>query len=194
MNEGIDFVEALEDGRIVRVTKEYAIREGLMILKNYERPKPAVKEERQPLYTRYRSESRGYVDLDKYRKPLKSNDTILASLIDNFSWVITSTRKSRNLTRKQLADVLGVSEDEVKTIEMGRLPRNDYVLVNKLESYFGVLLRKDPNVGKLNLEVRERKESRFLKEQTERVKTQEREEQKMSTVLSDDIEIIDNVD
>jgi ribosome-binding protein aMBF1 (putative translation factor) len=144
-----DLVDAIEDGKIVKVTESYAKREGLMILRRQTHFEPdklkspgqinqyIVKED--PLGRRGREP----LNLDKLRRPLDyRKNNIVADLKDNFHWEISRARKARGITRKQLADALATSEEAIKMIENGVLPSNDFVLISKLEKYFGLNLRK----------------------------------------------------
>ncbi len=63
-------------------------------------------------------------------------------LEDNFHWIIMRTRRLKKLTQKDLAKELSESEAAIKMAEQGILPEDDYRLVNKLESFLGIRLRK----------------------------------------------------
>jgi ribosome-binding protein aMBF1 (putative translation factor) len=136
-------VEAIEDGRIVRVPEDYARREGLLILRKQSQVIDAplsVKEKKDEGVRK----NKGFIGMDDLRKPLKSQKTeVMNELIENFHWILMEKRKSRGLTRKKAAEALGESELNIKMIENGVLPMNNFVLVNKLESYYGVSLRKN---------------------------------------------------
>jgi ribosome-binding protein aMBF1 (putative translation factor) len=71
-----------------------------------------------------------------------SKDPLLSELADNFHWTLLERRKVKNLTRKQVAQTLGVPEVEIKMVENGVLPSKDFVLIGKLEKFYGVNLRK----------------------------------------------------
>ncbi len=143
----LEYVEAIEDGRIVKVTEYYARREGLFILRKVsgeEISKPKI----QPyeLKTRRERKEEEKLRFEDFRKPLNwRKNQVISELKDNFQWSVVSERKRRNMTRKQLADKVGVSENEIKLIENGLLPANDFVLVNKIQSTLGINLRKDGN-------------------------------------------------
>jgi ribosome-binding protein aMBF1 (putative translation factor) len=136
-------VDAIEEGKIVRVTEDYAIREGLPILRRKEISFFGSPDRRAARELEKREVKRVSV-FDMFRRPLhqKSND-VAASLIDNFHWVISKKRREMNITRKQLADKMGVSELDIKMIENGVLPSDDYVLINKIQQLFRINLRKD---------------------------------------------------
>lgn len=63
-------------------------------------------------------------------------------LVDNFHWIIMRTRRSKKLTQKQLAENIGESESLIKSAEEGIILNNADTLVRKLESYFGIKIRK----------------------------------------------------
>ena len=137
----MSIVEALEDGRIVLVSEEYARREGLLIIRNnsetHFNKQEQVKVEKEIVPIK-----RGIKPFDEYRKPLKKNN-VISELQDNFHWALLSKRKQKGWTRKQLAQTLYVSEEDLKLVENGVLPKDDLVLVSKLESFYKISLRKD---------------------------------------------------
>ena len=138
-------VDALEDGRIVRVSEEYAKREGLLIIR---KPEPSAidspsKQKEMKLTPRLRGERKAYFDIEKYRRPWHDKNEILSSLVDNFHWEISSKRKGLNLNRKQMAQEINCPEEDLKLIENGTLPHNDYILINKIENYLKINLRRD---------------------------------------------------
>ena len=138
-------VDAIEDGRIVRVTEEYAKREGLMVIRRPEQSaldSPQAQQQMK-LTPRLRGERKAYFDIDKYRRPQHDKNDIIASLVNNFHWIIGSRRKQLNLSRKQLAEAINSSQEDLKMIENGILPQSDYVLINKLETYLKLSLRKE---------------------------------------------------
>ncbi len=151
----MEMVEAIDDGRIVRVSEEYAKRERLPILRrsNVESKEKKIVSEGD-LVKRREFSGRGIFDsgrrdkgilaFEEYRRPLKRNESDVSNeLIDNFHWEILKRRKEKEISRKQFASDLSVSEDEIKIVENGRLPKNDFVLINKIQSYLGINLRKD---------------------------------------------------
>jgi ribosome-binding protein aMBF1 (putative translation factor) len=136
-------VDAIEDGKIVRVPEDYARREGLLILRRQESvpDSPLTPKEKKDSETR---RNKGFIGMDDLRRPLKSQRSDLQNeLVENFHWILIEKRKSRGVTRKKLAEAIGESEMSLKMIENGVLPMNNFILVNKLESYFGVSLRRN---------------------------------------------------
>jgi ribosome-binding protein aMBF1 (putative translation factor) len=130
-------VEAIEGGRIVRVSEDYAKREGLLILR-----KPmAIDPKQAALKTENKFDKKGFIGFEDLRKPLRVGEN---DLVDNFQWILVQQRKTKRLMRKQVADAIGETELNLKIIENGVLPENNFILVNKLENYFNIVLRKNP--------------------------------------------------
>lgn len=141
-------VDAIEDGRIVRVTEEYAKREGLLVIRREETAlNSPVVQQQMKMTPRLRGERKAYFDIEKYRRPWHDKNEILGSLVDNFHWMLGSRRKQLNLSRKQLAEAIGVPEEDIKMLENGMLPHNDYILISKLENYLRINIRKNTNTS-----------------------------------------------
>lgn len=136
-------VEAIDGGRIVRVPEEYAKREGLLILRKVvdvagTELTPTQKKDE------YSRKNKGFIGMDDLRKPLRpQNDEIMRELVENFHWTLMQKRKMKGLTRKKLAEEIGETELNVRMIENGVIPVNNFVLVNKLEKFYGVALRRN---------------------------------------------------
>jgi ribosome-binding protein aMBF1 (putative translation factor) len=132
------YVDAIDEGKIIRVTREHAIREGLMILREIEDKKQHIEE------VKRKGREEGKMLFDDFRKPLSwQKNQVYAELMDNFHWEIVRARKGRNLTRKQVATALNVREEDIKSLENGLVPNPDFVLINKLQAYLGINIRKD---------------------------------------------------
>ena len=136
-------VDAIEDGKIVRVTEEYAKQEGLFILRKPKQPfDPNEIATRNAIKKRF-SEEKSY-DLESLRRPLGWSKTqVVLELVENFQWQISTARRSKNISRRQLANAVGESENTIKMLENGILPYNDFILLNKVQEYLGINLRKD---------------------------------------------------
>ncbi len=134
-------VDALDDGVIVRVPESYARREGLPILRKWVPPQP---EHKSP--NKLGPKETG--GMDTFRRPLrKEADGIRAALLDNFHWTLRQKRQEMRLSRKQLAAAVGASEQDIKFLENGVLPSNDFVLISALERYCGITMRKEPTAS-----------------------------------------------
>lgn len=80
---------------------------------------------------------------------LKSESKPRPDLIDNFHWILMRSRRAKKLSQVQLAKELGEAEITIKTAEKGILPEDDYKLVNKFESFFGICLIKKEYLEKI---------------------------------------------
>ena len=139
-------VEAIEEGKIVRVTEEYARREGLVILKKPEMTKLQEKVSHLSPSTLRRAEKedkKSFLSNYPPKKPDWKEKQVISELVDNFQWTIRGERRKKGLTRKQFARVLNEPEESLQMIEAGRLPASDFVLINKIQKSLGINLRKD---------------------------------------------------
>ncbi len=136
------YVDALEDGKIVHVSEDYARSEGLVIL---QRPMASQQQEQHKNAGQTLSgEKKDLLPFEQFRKPLKyKQNNILTSLADNFQWQISYRRREMHMTRKQLASAVGVSENDIKMLENGVLPADDYIIINKVQEKLGLHLRRD---------------------------------------------------
>lgn len=157
------FVEAIRDGEIVRVPHSVAIEEDLFILRTLGAEPQQVIQQSLPAQARHVADSKqGSVFSDwKTGKFGSKKNNVIQDLIPNFHWEIAKQRKSRNLTRNKLAEIIRSSEHEVKMLELGELPADDFVLISRIEQFFGINLRKFGNVNMaVNLaELQKRKEA-----------------------------------
>jgi len=139
-------VEAIEEGRIVKVPEFYAIQEGLTILR---KPSLTIQDETpqtissQPTYPQPVKE-----DLKTpydYRKAASNwrDKQVISELLENWNWLIRIERRKRELSRKQFAKLLGEEEETIKMLEYGVLPKADFILINKMQETLKINLRKD---------------------------------------------------
>jgi len=187
-------VEAIEEGKIVKVPERYAKREGLVILKqatlpNYNNPSLTQsyhKKEEKAL-------GKPIKNLVEKRPDWKEKQ-VLNELVENFHWVIRIERRKRGLTRKQFSRLLNESDDKLRVIEEGRLPEKDFVLINKIQTNLGINLRKDKR--DYNLTTHEIL-SQGQKENIERLRKgkqpiQQKEKEDDSELVGQGIEILDD--
>ena len=79
------------------------------------------------------------------------------NLVDNFHWYVFIARRKRKLTRKEVASLLGESETPIKMIENKELPDDSLILINKLEQFFGIKLKKYPEEQGIGLKKEKKK-------------------------------------
>ncbi len=131
----VPFVEAIENGRIVKVSEEYAIQEGLLIIRRRQNDLGfAANPEAARSLTTSKFVGRKF-------KPYYLKNDLLSELKENFQWELQKQRRLRNLSKRQLAKLSDVSEDTIATLERGEIPDN-FVALSKLEAFYGISLRK----------------------------------------------------
>jgi ribosome-binding protein aMBF1 (putative translation factor) len=142
-------VDAIRDGQIVTVTEAQARAEDLFVLREKHAPAAATPPLTGQPALRAATKANMPTIAPKllprhhsYLPDYKKND-VAKELVNNFHWEIGKARKERNMTRLQLANALSVSENVVKMLENGELPTDDFVLINKVQSYLRINLRKD---------------------------------------------------
>jgi ribosome-binding protein aMBF1 (putative translation factor) len=131
-------VEAIEEGKIVKVTEDYAVREGLPIIRrqNFHEISNLGEGEKK----RLEIEKLGF---DELRKPLNWREKQkVRGLVDNFHWHISRRRREMGLNRGQVAEKVGESEEVIKAMENGIIPNEDIGLISKMEDFLGISLRK----------------------------------------------------
>jgi ribosome-binding protein aMBF1 (putative translation factor) len=120
---------------------------------------------------------------EELKRPLDwKKKQVVSELIDNFHWHISHARRQKGLMRKQFAEAIGESEEVVKKIENGVLPENSFVLVNKIQNYLRINLRKDRKDFSQPM--------RKLVEKKQEEKAEEKRKE-FSAVIGDDIEVIE---
>lgn len=144
-----NFVEAIKDGEIIRIPEKVAILEDLFILRKISNP--PIQNMNVPVPSQNSSKSRdanaknNSIMYDwKHGKFGQKKNNAVNDLITNFNWEISKNRKAKNMTRAKLAQLIDSNEENVKMIELGELPSDDFVLISRIENVFGINLRKNP--------------------------------------------------
>ena len=73
-------------------------------------------------------------------KKIKKQELDLA---ENYNWIIMMSRRKKRLTQEQLADAIGESSVAIKMAEQGILPEDDFRLINKLEAFLNIRIKKN---------------------------------------------------
>lgn len=147
----MSLVEVIKEGEIVRMSERQAREEDLFVLRRVieEEPQKIDLPKIQKVEGNKTSSSR--LQEWKNRSFAYKKNNVVKDLVSNFSWEVSRGRRERNLSRRQLASLIGVSEEEIKMVELGELPRDDFVLISKLENVLGVNLRKNKLPENVNL-------------------------------------------
>ncbi len=144
--------DAICDSGVVKVCKNCSSEDFLMIqrpttfqLKDAEKKESYLKPEpkKVPLRTTNKEDIslRDIVDQNLEIKH-EGDPKPRPDLIDNFHWTITRIRRARHISREQFARDLGESETLIKMVEKGILPEDDNRVINKIETYLSIKLRK----------------------------------------------------
>lgn len=84
------------------------------------------------------------------KKPeLEKPDDMNYRLVDNFHWIIQTSRRRKGLTAKQLGDSIAESESAIKMLESRSIPRNSHGLIKKIEQFLNIKLLKEDNFEKI---------------------------------------------
>lgn len=141
-----EYVDAIKEGEIVTMPLSQARKEDLFVLRKkiaVATPAPA------PAPTRTSSRqhasevpARITPKWHSYQSEYKKNNVIM-ELVNNFHWEVSKARKGINFSRRQLGDAIGESESTIKMIENGELPSDDFIIINKIQNYLKINLRRD---------------------------------------------------
>ena len=149
--------DAVSSKGIVKVCKRCAVLEKLPIIKKptenqiTESQRHRTVQERLALMTRPKALNKEVTLRDLIDKKFQAGNPH-PDLIDNFHWTIQRIKRVRRITREQFAKAIGESEATVRMIEQGFLPENNYKIINKVENYLGISLRKSGTSGFPNTE------------------------------------------
>jgi ribosome-binding protein aMBF1 (putative translation factor) len=78
----------------------------------------------------------------KFAAQKQTSSELPSDLIPNFHWEIQRAKRIKKITREEFAKGIGESDVTIRMIEQGLLPNNDYRIINKIESFLGISLRK----------------------------------------------------
>jgi ribosome-binding protein aMBF1 (putative translation factor) len=129
-------VDALKEGEIVTVTESEALQEDMFILRKHDLAPKSVGITAEP------AKRSAPIKWKSYEPEYKKN-YVIKELIDNFHWTVIRARKSMNLSRKQLGDAIGATEADLRILENGELPSDDFILINKVQNFLKINLRRD---------------------------------------------------
>lgn len=159
----VHLIDAIDNNEVVKICEDCLLTEDLPVVR---KPNIYQLKEMEKPYTVYQRLSRMAgmpkdvvkkkeeekiargITLDKLRKPRDYSQIVRKkaqpiSLVDNYHWIIQRIRRKKGLSLKQLSSVLGESEAALKMIESGELPGDYDKVINKIEQYFQVKLKRD---------------------------------------------------
>lgn len=173
--DSANYVEAIKDGEIIRVPEKVAIMEDLFILRKIVNSTSQSQQNQQNMSNNMpvsssikqrESVSKGSIISEwKHGKFGVKKNNALQDLIPNFNWEISKNRKKSNMTRAKLAGMIKSTEENVKMIELGELPTDDFVLISRIEQIFGINLRKNPaSIAQVNVAELQKRNEQIKKE------------------------------
>lgn len=151
----VKLFDAVHNGKIIKICERCSIIENIPVIKKPSASQLKESEKSMRVYDRMKrlmglgqSKSEETFFLRDKLKELDNNPWLERpeekplELIDFFYWEIMKTRRRKGLSQKQLANYLGESEKAIQMMEKGNLPENPRILVDKLERFLHIRLRK----------------------------------------------------
>lgn len=77
-----------------------------------------------------------------YQKNLPKNPIPRDDLVSNFHWIIMRARRMKKLTQEQLATAIGETETAIKMAEQGIISADNNLLIDRLERFLGIRVKK----------------------------------------------------
>jgi ribosome-binding protein aMBF1 (putative translation factor) len=160
--EKVRLYDAISKEGIEKICYECSVKENIPIIKKPTTFQLKEAETRPVNYSQYRKTKQQIIkeeekkELDKqnaslrdlvnknYVSKIPKMENLQIELIDNFHWAIMRKRRQKHITQKQLAEAIGEAEAAIRMAERGILPQDDYRLINKLENYLKIRLRRNP--------------------------------------------------
>ncbi len=186
------YVEAIKDGEIIRVLESVAILEDLFILRKIVNPsQQATSSFVQSSVKSKETMRNSTIMFDwKHGKFGGKKNNVMQDLVPNFNWEISRNRKLKNMSRLKLAQMINSTEEEVKMVELGELPKDDFVLISRVENVFGINLRKHPaSIAQVNIADLQKRNEQIKKEQE--IKISKDIFKDSTSFAGNDIEILD---
>ncbi len=147
--ERAELYNAISSKGIVKICRDCASIEKMPIIRKPTNDQIAEAQRHKTVQERLAGMNRGKLRTevtlrDLVDKNLKAgkNQSNPSDLTDNFHWTIQRIRRARKITREQFAKGIGESDATVRMIEQGFFPENNYRIINKIESFLGIRLRK----------------------------------------------------
>ncbi len=149
--------DAIFDGRMISICERCSIVENVPLIKKPDTNQLKESEKGIGVYDRMRRISgirpvekpETFFQEDRLRE-LNNNPELelpekqSLNLIDHFHWDVMKNRRRKGLSQRQLAEAIGESELAIQLVEKSKLPENVEPIINKLEQFFQIKLRKMP--------------------------------------------------
>ena len=143
---------AVSEKGIVRICRKCSFEEDIPIIKHlkeeiekrpsvYERlsrlSKVEVKNKEEEINSQ--NKELGKIANDNFSKNVLEKNPF--GMVENFHWIIMRARRSKKITQKQFAETIEESEEAIKMAEKGVLPKDDFLLINKIENYLSIRIK-----------------------------------------------------
>lgn len=143
--------KAVSEKGVVKICRKCSFEESIPIIKHAkeEFEKTPTVHERLSKMAGVRPKEKPSEDKEKLAKIANENfsKNVLEEnpqgMVHNFHWIIMRQRRAKKLTQKQFAEEIEEAEEAIKMAEKGVLPKNDFVLINKIENHLGINIRKN---------------------------------------------------
>lgn len=132
---GVPIIKRPSADQLKDSEKPYAVRSRLMKMAGLAVPEKKGKSALEELN-----------DLES-KPELEKPDSMSFRLVDNYNWLIQTTRRRKGLTAKQLAAAISESEAAVDMLEHKSIPRNSLQLIRKIEQILNLNLIKRDSFG-----------------------------------------------
>lgn len=160
LNEDSPIIRRPSTNQLKESERNFTVRERLLRIQG-------MKEEKEDI--RLLAKKITNITLDDLRKRTKTKAQELEekqelakkknkplNLVDNYNWLILMARKKKKMTRHELAQLLGESETAIKMLENKEFPDDADRLINKIEQYFSIKLRKEDTFVRIEEQVKEK--------------------------------------
>ena len=169
-NDEVKLFEGILKAEMIRICEDCSEKEGVPLIRKPSEEQIQKSEERYSVRERMERMS-GVRDateiseeqmvtqgnLAKLRVPPKKqqNDSVL----DNYYWTLNIARRRKKLSINQLADLIKIDGNILRSIERGKIPENFEEIFLQLESFLGIkLLKSHPQQVKFTRTVDEERE------------------------------------
>lgn len=78
-----------------------------------------------------------------FQQTFRDDLDLKEDLIENFHWTIMRARRMKHLTPKELGEAIKEPEIAIKVLEQGKVPENNPGIIDKIQTYFGIRIKKE---------------------------------------------------
>lgn len=198
--EEVRLFDVIYENEIVKMCERCAVIEEIPIIKRPTTSQLKEAEKNYSVYQRLKRMAGLEKKEEKYETVLERIKTLdenpelempeekSFNLVHNFHWYIMRARRNKGLSQRQLAMLLGESEEAIKMIERSELPGEPEILIKKVEQFFQIRLRE-----RTEKEIEEEKE-KFRESSFLRRRALEKEKETEGIKNESEVEILNEED